>query len=435
MISEVPTAGQPLAVGRQARSPAQLVTDSPAMHEVERMARRLADLEFPVLISGEPGSGKRLIANHLASYATQGVVRCVSGSAFGSDVGGKRFDPERAEQYRQRLNLELSRARGGVLLVVEIADLAIWAQRHLAERLLQDALLPAVERRRLGTPRLIATTRHDLGQRYAEGLFSAALLQRLSAITIAVPPLRQRREDIRRLSSLFAAESARACGNVPPVISPSAHAALVAGDWPDNVRQLRLVIEEAVFKSAGQTIDLAHLPPDLCQAPAVAGRLELTPTHPAPGDDAHDPQGSHSLETLVQRYEMALIYDALRRSAGNQSLAARLLSIPRRTLVHKMTVGRFGRDGDPLRLLEPEVDGLLKQGQLCFASDDLPFRQRVRRYGGWIAEKTLLRFGDRRNAAQILGVSVRTLNQRIRRYRRDVFTAGDPPEELGNLPA
>ena len=217
-------------------------------------------------------------------------------------------------------------ADGGTLLLDEIGDMSPTTQAKIL-RVLQEREFERVG----GTVtvrvdvRIIASTNKDLGRAVADGRFRDDLYFRLNVVTIDVPPLRDRREEVPDFVQHFLAEANARLGRAVTRVSPDAMAALVEYDWPGNVRELRNAIERAVVVCDADVATLASLPPVL-QA-GVAGR---------PGLDAV-PLGTLSTASLDDRMaqlERAFVMDALTRAGGVQAGAARLLGVTERSVWH-----------------------------------------------------------------------------------------------------
>ncbi|HJL16898.1 MAG TPA: sigma 54-interacting transcriptional regulator [Sandaracinaceae bacterium LLY-WYZ-13_1] len=314
--------------------PDRPVFASPKMRELRTLVERVASSSIPVLVQGETGSGKEVVARaiHAASPRASGPMRSVNCGAMpaallesqlfghekGAFTGAERTTPGLFEQ-----------ASGGTLLLDEVGELSAAAQA---------ALLRVLETQRVtrvgGTEeiavdvRVLCATHRDLEAMVGEGSFRQDLLYRLNTMTLHVPPLRERPEDLEALIDRFFEEATRAGGGRVRGIDPSARAVLRSHGWPGNVRELRNVIERAVVVCAGESIAVEDLPEALRR-----------PTAPAPSAlDAPDvdlPQDADFKER-VRAYETQLILDALRRTGGNQTQAAKLLRMPLRTLVHKI---------------------------------------------------------------------------------------------------
>ena len=215
----------------------------------------------------------------------------------------------------------VKRADGGTLFLDEIGDLSLDLQSKLLHVLEKREFLSvgAVESTRVDV-RFIAATNADLAQRIAADRFRRDLYYRLNVATLRIPPLRERREDILPLARHFVQKSSQEYDKVINGIAADAEQWLEAQSWPGNVRQLRNAIERAVLLQKSDTLGLHDLQsltrPDDCGAPDAAFQLNVML---GTGDDV-----IHQVtrEVLVHAYE---------RSDGNQSLAARLLGIPRTT--------------------------------------------------------------------------------------------------------
>lgn len=263
-----------------------------------------------ILVTGEAGTGKELVAR--AVHAAAGgrgpflAVRCAT-------LPRHLADAELFGRARGATGL-VAAADGGTLFLQEVTELGMDVQAKLAHLLDAGAARPAV--------RVVASTRRDPEQAVAEGRLRDDLLRRLRAVTLAVPPLRDRRDDVPLLVEHFLGSfCARRSGCVAGV-SPTALAALAAADWPENVRELRRAVEEAVAVGADVTIGLEDLPPRL-RAGHGGDARSTVPPDPAP------------LPTLAEA-EAHLIRLALAHHRGNKVAAARALGISRHKLYDKL---------------------------------------------------------------------------------------------------
>ena len=196
----------------------------------------------------------------------------------------------------------------------------------------QAKLLRVIETRevaRLGSVRpqridvrFIAATNRDLEAEVARGAFRADLYYRLNGITLTIPPLRSRLEEIRPLAETFLRQICRDLGRQPPLLPPASVAHLEAYGWPGNIRELKNVIERAVLLCEGPVLEPQHMP------------LERSPT---------ESQKLPTAATGAARTERDRIIEALAACAGNQSRAAKMLGIPRRTFVTKLDAYRIPR--------------------------------------------------------------------------------------------
>jgi len=291
--------------------------------------RRVAQGTVSVLIGGETGSGKEVLARSLHELSGRKgelvAINCASlsetlleselfGHERGAFTGAAAAKPGLFEV-----------ASGGTVFLDEIGELP---------PSLQAKLLRVLESRtvyRVGglkpvklDVRFISATHRSLVEEIAEGAFRQDLYFRVNGIMMTVLPLRERRDAIPRLAAGFLAD-AMPPGRAPPRIAAATLAALVGHDWPGNVRELRTVMERAAVLCEGSELKIGHL---LLDAPAA--RQPSTPTTaPAP--------------PLLEGDERQRILDALEACAGNQTRAAQLLGISRTTLVNKLAVHRIPR--------------------------------------------------------------------------------------------
>lgn len=250
------------------------VGTSAAAQGVRRMVERVGAMPVPVLITGETGAGKEVVARELHRRRGKGEFIAINCAAitegqldvelFGVAAG--TLGPGSPE----RPGL-LDLAHGGTLFLDEIGDLAPGLQVKL------NRVLDEGEFRRVGDPRarridtrLLSATHHDLETMIAAGRFRQDLYYRLRLAAIYVPPLRERREDIPVLAARFLHLSMARYGTAARRLSPDAVGLLEAAAWPGNVREFRHVIEEAAVLCDGETIDASQLPRALSDTPTVA---------------------------------------------------------------------------------------------------------------------------------------------------------------------
>jgi DNA-binding NtrC family response regulator len=296
-----------------------VVGRSEAMLQVYKTAARVASTDATVLIEGESGTGKELVARaiHAASPRAAGPFVAVDCGAIAEGVleselfGHARGAFTGAQQARRGLFEE---AQGGTLFLDEIGDVGPNLQARLL-RALQEGTV-----RRVGTNepiavdvRVVAASNRDLEAAVKGASFRADLYYRLAVVTIRIPPLRERREDIPLLAEHFAHKHGRSEGSA---ISPAARDLLVAYDWPGNVRELENVVARALALNPSGVI----MPEDLPEA--VHGER---PPAPARGPDVSD---RPTLEELERRYAAQV----LQETGGNKTRAAEVLGIDRKTL-------------------------------------------------------------------------------------------------------
>ena len=297
-----------------------LVGHSPAMVELYRTIARVAPLDTTVLIQGETGTGKELVARAIHQASPRGqrpftVVDCaalpetlVESELFGHEKGAFTG----ATQSRRGL---LEAAAGSTCLLDEVGELTPPLQARLL-RVLQERVI----RRVGGTEpipvdvRIIAATNRDLRKLVDEGRFREDLFYRLNVVTIHVPPLRERAEDVPLLAQHFLRRAAAAAGKTVVGLTREALDLLAAYPWPGNVRELEHVIERAVVLTTSTLLTPEDLPP------------ELRPMAPAPPADR--PARRMTLEELKRWY----VEQVLAETGGNKARAAEILGIDRRTL-------------------------------------------------------------------------------------------------------
>jgi DNA-binding NtrC family response regulator len=306
-----------------------IVGNSPLMWDLFSRIRRIAPHYRAVLVTGETGSGKDLVAQalHRLSPASKGryvVLNCsaVVETLFESELFGHvRGSFTGATTDKAGL---FEHAHGGTLFLDEIGDMPLGTQAKLL-RVLQNQ-----EVQRVGSltarkvdVRVIAATNHDLRQAIAEKHFREDLYYRLSMVEIQVPRLAERKEDLPLLERHFIAKFANQYGKQIRGITHRAQIALSLHSWPGNVRELENVIGHAAMMALGDTIDIPDLPPYLRTVESGA------PKPPA----AAEPEPA--VGTLEEQ-ERLLIMRALQTAGGNQSQAARILRIGRDALRYKI---------------------------------------------------------------------------------------------------
>ncbi|MDD4889186.1 MAG: sigma-54 dependent transcriptional regulator [Phycisphaerae bacterium] len=319
---------------------AVLIGSSAAMQDVYKRIGKVAQSDAAVLIRGETGTGKELVARAIHEHSNRAgnafvAVNCgalpdnlveseLFGYVRGAFTGADSDKPGRFEL-----------ADGGTLFLDEIGELPLAAQvkllRFLDEHIVER--LGSVRSIRLDV-RILAATNRDLGRAIAQGQFRADLFYRLAVIQIALPSLSLRSDDILPLAAHFLA--LRSAPAAPPPITPQAAELLHDYAWPGNVRELRNAIDHASIVSAGGPILPAH-PPDSVRLAAPAGDpaepfaryLDAIIAHAAQAD-------GHVYDAAIELLERALIDHALRETDGNQTAAAAWLGLHRNTLRNKL---------------------------------------------------------------------------------------------------
>ncbi|HSG40988.1 MAG TPA: sigma-54 dependent transcriptional regulator [Thermoanaerobaculia bacterium] len=310
----------------------RLLGESPAMRAVMDAVERVGPASAGVLVRGESGTGKELVARriHELSDRARGpfvAVNCaaIPDTLVESELFGHRrgaftgADRDRPGKFRQ--------ADGGTLFLDEVGDMALAAQAKLL-RVLQEGI---VEPLGGGDPvhvdvRVLAATHRDLKALAAEGRFREDLLFRLRVVEIELPPLRERGGDVLLLARNFLAAASRA----GLAFAPETERALLAWSWPGNVRELANAVERATIFCRGDVVQ----PEDLPQEVRGAAPREGDPGAGLTWDPEDDFQTAK--KKVIDRFEKAILTEALREHGGNISQAARKLGLHRQNLQQKL---------------------------------------------------------------------------------------------------
>jgi DNA-binding NtrC family response regulator len=308
-----------------------------AMQRIHRLAERAAVGTINVLITGETGVGKELLAEtvHRLSPRKDGPYVCLNCAALSETLlESELFGHERGAftgAFQAKPGL-LETAAGGSLFLDEVGELPLTTQAKLL-RVLETrevARLGSVRPRRIDV-RFISATNRDLEAEVARGAFRRDLYFRLNGITLTIPPLRERTGEIRRLAETFVRQICRELGRPEPLLPAKVIALLEGYAWPGNIRELKNAMERAVLLCTGSVIEHEHLP------------VEKMMASPAPGPSSRGGGGSGPALAPQQSDERQRIIEALGACAGNQSRAAKMLGIPRRTFVAKLDAYRIPR--------------------------------------------------------------------------------------------
>jgi DNA-binding NtrC family response regulator len=305
-----------------------IIAESPGMKTVISQIEALADTMATILICGESGTGKELVARalHVDSKRAAGPFVAVNCGAFAETLlESELFGHEKGAFTGASATHKgaFERADGGTLFLDEIGD---------APASVQVKLLRALEEkevRRVGgrevfkvNVRLVSATNKDLEAMVAGGSFREDLLYRLNVVTLRVPPLRERREDIRPMADRFIARAAAENGRTVTSVKPDFYAALEDHDWPGNVRQLRNAMESAVLLSPYGVLTAASV--------SLPGGRALASSAAAGGALAI-PEGM-----TLDQLERAVLETKLQQNAGNRTLTADQLGLSRRTIQRKI---------------------------------------------------------------------------------------------------
>jgi len=336
MQSDLATARKQLAEGRQAKYRfSQFVGASRLAVDTKEQARRAAEREGAVLLLGETGTGKELLAHaiHAASRRCEGPLVSLNAAAipealleaelFGVEPGAYTGAGTKSRSGKFQL------ADGGTLFLDEVGDMPLALQPKLL-RVLQEGEVEALggNQVRPVNVRVIAATSRDLKAMMEAGSFRADLYYRLNVLPIRLPPLRERREDISMLCEMLLEQIAEEGGDASCTLSADGLARLVAFDWPGNVRELRNVLEQAVAQSDNRRLagaDFPMLPEALTVSGVVRGSVASA------GVPAVRP-----LREAVAAAERVEILRALEATGWVKLHAAKLLGISRAQLYEKL---------------------------------------------------------------------------------------------------
>ncbi|KMO17131.1 sigma-54-dependent transcriptional regulator [Methylobacterium indicum] len=296
---------------------------SPAITRLRQFVREVAEADVDVMVLGETGSGKEVVASalHRWSRRAKGNFVAMNCGALPDTVVESELFGHEAGAFTGALKKRVGRiahADGGTLFLDEIESMALTIQvkllRVLQERVVEPLGTNAVQPVDM---RVVAATKIDLGQAVAQGTFRDDLYYRLNVVSVAIPPLRERREDVALLFEHFLRKAAARFNREPPPVTPSIREHLSRHDWPGNVRELGHFAERCA--------------------------LGLNPTGPA----VPEPAKPATLAEQMDRHERGLIRDELIMAGGDVRVAAEALGTPRKTLYDK--IARHGLDPNDYR--------------------------------------------------------------------------------------
>jgi len=319
-------------INRPADAFSRIYGQSAALQETIELAKRIANTDVSILLRGESGTGKELFAEAIHKAGSRGngpfvVINCgaIPATLFESELFGYLAGSFTGADKKGRKG-KFDEADHGAIFLDEIGELSPDMQVKLLH-VLQNQRFTRVGG---GQPvevntRLICATHRNLEQMIQEGSFREDLYYRINVVSLEIPPLRERREDISQLAYLFVQEFCAREGLPPKHIAPEVINYLVGYNWPGNIRELRNVAERMVVLSEGGLILAEHLPPLLRykreqQAAVLKG----------------------GLTKLTEKTELRAIENTLKQTQGNRTKAAELLGISRATLYYKLK--KYGID-------------------------------------------------------------------------------------------
>ncbi len=319
----------------QGREPSRMIAEDLRTRELEELARRVASSDATVMIGGESGVGKEVLARFIHDHSARAdgpfvAINCAAipenmleavlfGYEKGAFTGAVRASAGKFEQ-----------AQGGTLLLDEISEMSLPLQAKLL-RVLQEREVERIGGRELIQldVRVLATSNRKLREEVAAGRFREDLFYRLNVFPLTLPPLRERPRDILPLARYLLARHLRADQPMPELL-PEAEARLMAHPWPGNVRELDNVMQRALILSDGQAIDATaiHFESGESEQPMVRPVAPATPLR-------EEAAPAKRLSDDLRSMEEQLIIDAL-RNGGSKKAAASILGISPRTLRYKL---------------------------------------------------------------------------------------------------
>ena len=324
-----------------------LVGVSPAMQSLYKAIGRAAPTDALVLLRGESGTGKELVARAVYQHSARSsqplaIINCVAipDTLLESELFGYERGAFTGASSRRIGKIE--QAAGGTILLDEIGDIPLGVQAKLL-RLLQEKQIERLGGREPVNVdvRIIAATNRDLEEAVATGRFREDLYYRLNVVSISLPPLRERREDIPHLARHFVRRFSREMDSHPPEIGPEAFERLMAHAWPGNVRELANLVRKMLIFSQGGAIsgedvrramgaphDAAHAAPSAATGEALLVGHVRQMLQSKPGEKVFD--------ALMDEMGAVVVREALALCNGNRSRTARMLGLSRPTLLAKI---------------------------------------------------------------------------------------------------
>ena len=326
-----------------------IVGISPAIQEVFKLIGQVAEQDVTVLLRGESGTGKELVARAIVQHSRRAqapfiIVNCAAipdalleSELFGYERGAFTGATER------RIGT-FEQGDGGTIFLDEIGDMSIATQSKIL-RVIQEGEFTRLGRQ---TPtrvdvRLIAATHIDLEKAVAEKRFREDLYYRLNVVSIHLPPLRERKEDIPLLVTHFLKKFSRELDRTEPTVAPATLKKLQAHTWPGNVRELENVIKRALVLTKGDLISSDDIQLS-SEGSTYAHRQKHEQIEALLEELAERAFAAGEQDDILSKLERMLILKALRRTGGNQAEAAHLLGMNRNTLRNRMATYRIAKE-------------------------------------------------------------------------------------------
>jgi DNA-binding NtrC family response regulator len=330
-----------------------VVVADPDMERLYRVLERLARSELPLLLRGEPGAGKTTAARAVHGWSARAAAPLVMFDCAAQPeavIERELFGCERGAfaASSSRKPGQIERAHGGTLVLDQIHRLSLATQARLLHLIEQRRVLRlGGKHERTVDVRIIATTSSDLAAEVTAGRFRRDLHDRLSATSVTLPPLRERRQEIPILAQHFLTGSRDQGAGEPIAIGPAALAQLTAHPWTGNVRELEHTMAYAAALVDGACVEPWHLPESMAPPVVPAAAPAAGPDAPPAADDAGFVRSADSFRPIaeeLQALERRRMTEALRATGGVQRRAAELIGMPVRTFTFKLT--QYGlRDG------------------------------------------------------------------------------------------
>jgi two-component system response regulator AtoC len=311
-----------------------IVAKSKAMQSVFDLVKKVADYKTTVLIHGESGTGKELIARAIhfnGSRHTGPLVSINCGGIPETLLESEMFGYKKGaftDAWQDKKG-HFEEAHEGTIFLDEIGELPLPLQIKLLRVLQEEEITPlgSTATKKVDV-RVIAATAKDLAEEIKKGLFREDLYYRINVVTIYLPPLRERREDIPLLTDHFIRQFNGKLNKNLKGISSEVMEQFMVHRWPGNVRELENVIERAILLAPGNILEMSDLPPDLKAARFPSGGLTR--------------EGISSIKEASRLLEKNLIERALAKTGGNKSQAAKMLEISRPILLSKIKAYKLG---------------------------------------------------------------------------------------------